>query len=69
MARNIRNRRVELRPRKKERLIEFFERSLWPRVPSEVIGKMFKKVSGRRFSVTDRMGFEFAYASSWLALP
>jgi antitoxin VapB len=30
-------------PRTKERLIEFFERTIWPDVPSEVLGKRLKK--------------------------
>jgi antitoxin VapB len=31
------------RPRTKERLIEFFERAIWPGVPAEVLGKKLKK--------------------------
>jgi antitoxin VapB len=34
---------VNGRPRTKERLIEFFERTIWPNVPSEVLGKTLKK--------------------------
>jgi antitoxin VapB len=30
-------------PRTKERLIEFFERSIWPNFPPEVLGKRLKK--------------------------
>ena len=48
MARNIKNR--ELAPpadghgrRTKEQLIKFFERTIWPNVPSEVLGKTLKK--------------------------
>jgi ribonuclease VapC len=31
------------RPQTKERLIEFFERTIWPEVPSEVLGKTLTK--------------------------
>jgi antitoxin VapB len=31
------------RPRSKERLTEFFERSVWPSVPGEVLGKRLSK--------------------------
>jgi antitoxin VapB len=48
LARNIKNRELarladDERPQTKEQLIEFFERTIWPNFPAEVLGKALKK--------------------------
>lgn len=43
---NIKNQEVERLA--KERLIEFFEQSIWPNVPPEVLGKTLDKSERER---------------------
>jgi hypothetical protein len=44
----------------KEQLIEFFERTIWPNVPSEALGKTLKKRDREEISATGRTVFEAA---------